>query len=86
MFRFNMTRFGIRFCYSTAVDKDSVCHVEDRGNMNAVEILLPALRMLAEAMISLRGHVRFNEHQNAALQQACEVIVQFESGEDREQT
>jgi hypothetical protein len=51
------------------------------GFMNTVEILLAALRALAEAMISLRGHVRFNREQNRALEHACELIVRFESGE-----
>ena len=49
--------------------------------MNSVDTLLAALRALAEAMITLRGYVRFNEEQNAALEQACELIVLMEIGD-----
>jgi hypothetical protein len=53
--------------------------------MSTVEILLPALRALAEAMLSLRGDVRFDDDQNAALQRACELIVQIEISENCDQ-
>lgn len=57
------------------------CHMREDG-MNSVETLLPTLRALAEAMITLRGHVSFNEEQNAALERACELIVLMEVGGD----
>lgn len=48
--------------------------------MSTVDQLLASLRVLAEAMLELRGHVRFNDQQNAALEHACELIVQLELG------
>lgn len=50
--------------------------------MNSVDTFLAALRALAEAMITLRGHVSFNEEQNAALERACELILLMEAGDD----
>ena len=50
--------------------------------MNSIDTLLAAMRSLAEAMISLRGHVSFNHDQNAALERVCELIVLIEIGDD----
>lgn len=50
--------------------------------MNSIDTLLAAMRSLAEAMISLRGHVSFNEEQNAALERACELIFLMEARDD----
>lgn len=41
--------------------------------------LLATLRALAEAMNPLRGHLRFTDEQDAALQDACELIVELET-------
>lgn len=41
--------------------------------------LLAALRALAEAMTPLRGHLRFTDKQDAALEDACELIVELET-------
>jgi hypothetical protein len=50
--------------------------------MISVDTLMAAMRSLAEAMISLRGHVSFNHDQNAALERVCELIVLMEIGDD----
>ena len=41
--------------------------------------LLATLRALAEAMTPMRGYVRFTDEQNAALEDACELIVELET-------